>query len=81
ASTEGAVFLGIAPEGVPAGVFQNDTVTWTLLGVQSPSGQGHFSLYQDAVPGPNFFMSSADSNASPGLMPPEKFGLKTCPTR
>ncbi|ETX00329.1 MAG: hypothetical protein ETSY1_11565 [Candidatus Entotheonella factor] len=70
ASAEDAVFLGIAPEGVPTGVFQDDTVTWTLIGVQSPSGEGDFSLYQDAVPGPNFFMSSADPNASPGLPQP-----------
>ncbi len=70
ASAEGAVFLGIAPEGVPSGVFQNETVTWTLLNVQSPSGEGHFSLYQDAVPGPNFFMSSADPSANVGLTQP-----------
>ncbi len=70
ASAEGAVFLGIAPEGVPNGVFQNENVTWTLLSVQSPSGEGHFSLYQDAAPGPNFFMSSADPTANPGLTQP-----------
>ncbi len=28
---------------------------------------GHFSLHQDAVPGPDFFISSADSNANPGV--------------
>ena len=70
AAAEGAIFLGVASEGVPAGVFQNDTVTWTLVHVQSPSGAGHFSLYQEAAPGPHFFMSSADPSASPGVVQP-----------
>ncbi|PON10870.1 hypothetical protein C2W62_47800 [Candidatus Entotheonella serta] len=69
AETDGAMFLGIAPEEVPAGVFQNDAVTWTLTRIVPPLGTGDFSLYQDAIPGPTFFMSSADATVNPGLSP------------
>ncbi|WP_143300910.1 choice-of-anchor M domain-containing protein [Candidatus Entotheonella palauensis] len=67
ATDETAPFVGINNEELPSGVFQNDTVTWLLNQVISPSGMGHFSLHQDAVPGPDFFISSADPNANPGV--------------
>ena len=67
ATDEAAPFIGIANEALPEGVFQNDTATWTLNQVISPSGMGHFSLYQVAVPGPTFFMSSAAPHANPGV--------------
>lgn len=70
ATDETAPFLGINNEELPSGVFQNDTATWLLKQAIAPSGMGHFSLHQDALPGPDFFISSADPNASPGVSLP-----------
>ena len=66
ATDETAPFVGINNEELPAGVFLNETVTWLLNQSISPSGMGHFSLHQEALPGPDFLMSTADPNANPG---------------
>ncbi len=70
ATDETAPFVGINNEELPSGVFQNESVMWLLNQVISPSGMGHFSLHQDALPGPNFAISSADPNANPGVSLP-----------
>ncbi len=70
ATDEMAPFIGMNNEELPSRVFQNDTVTWLLNQAISPSGMGHFSLHQEALPGPDFFISSADPNASPGVSLP-----------
>ena len=70
ATDETAPFVGINNEEIPSGVLQNEAVTWLLNQAISPSGMGHFSLHQDALPGPDFFISSADPNASPGVSIP-----------
>lgn len=55
ATTENAPFLGIGTEEIESGIFVNDQITLSVVNV---SGPGYFSIFQDAVPGPNFIVSS-----------------------
>jgi hypothetical protein len=53
-------FLGFGAEELSAGDWLGD-LTFSLAGISSPSGTGHFSIYQsDGLGGWNFFMSTAD---------------------
>lgn len=63
AAADNAPFLGIATEEIDGSDFVGP-ITLTLLGVSSPSGNGHFSVYQNAVPGPDFFFSTFDPSAT-----------------
>ncbi len=57
----GAPYIGFGTEEITVGDFLNDVVTLTLTGVVSPSGDGHFSIYQTDLFGqPMFFASSFD---------------------
>lgn len=57
----GAPYVGIGTEEIALGDFLNDVVTLTLTAVVSPSGDGHFSIYQTDLFGqPTFFASSLD---------------------
>ncbi len=55
---EGVLFLGIAGDEIPSGVFENDSVDLQLTGVRGP---GEISLYSvDEFGAPNVFFNSAD---------------------
>lgn len=58
AASNGVPFMGIALE-TEAGMFVGDEVHLELVGVTSPSGNGHYALWKDGFP-PDFSMSSCD---------------------
>jgi surface-anchored protein len=57
-NTPGVPFLGIATEELTPADW-NGNITFALTGVTSPSGSGHFSLWQGGV-SDTFFMSTND---------------------
>lgn len=58
-------FLGFGAEELSAGDWLGD-LTFSLAGISSPSGTGHFSIYQsDGLGGWNLFMSTADGGITP----------------
>lgn len=58
AAAQGAPFLGLANEA-PAGVFSGNQITLSLVGVDSPSGSGHYSMWKDGFP-PVFQMTTCN---------------------
>lgn len=57
----GAPFVGFGTEEILAGDFVGDQLNLTLTNVVSPSGLGHFSVFQtDLFGAPTFFASSTD---------------------
>ena len=62
-NVEGVPFLGIATEELDGGLFPGGS-TFELMGINSPSGTGSFSVWQQSgIGAPEFFFSSD----SPGL--------------
>ena len=65
--TEGVLFLGIAGDEIPSGVFENDSVALSLVSVRGP---GKVSLYAvDEFGSPNVFFNSADGIDSSDVFP------------
>lgn len=65
--TEGLLFVGIAGDEIPAGLFTNETVKLELV---SASGPGNFSLYIiDGFGDPTVFMNTANGISAEDAFP------------
>jgi hypothetical protein len=60
-------WLGLGAEELAATDWAGGTINFSMGPVVSPSGSGHFSVYQSSGLGDTFFFSTADGGSNPGL--------------